>query len=58
LDRFAEAYPAEMDAFVDMVSGRRPNPCPPDHARDAFVAAIAAERSRLEGRPVEVREVG
>jgi myo-inositol 2-dehydrogenase/D-chiro-inositol 1-dehydrogenase len=56
LDRFAPAYAAEMNAFVDLVQGRIPNPCPPDEARAAFVAALAAGRSVAEGRPVAVAE--
>lgn len=56
LDRFAAAYQGEMDAFVDMVAGRAPNPCPPSDARDAFVVALAAARSRRERRPVDVNE--
>ncbi len=57
LDRFAPAYRAEMYAFVDLVLGRAPNPCPPQDARAAFVAALAAGRSATEGRPVLISEV-
>jgi myo-inositol 2-dehydrogenase/D-chiro-inositol 1-dehydrogenase len=56
LDRFSAAYRAEMHAFVDLVSGRIPNPCPPEDARAAFVAALAAGRSMAEGRPVRLSE--
>jgi myo-inositol 2-dehydrogenase / D-chiro-inositol 1-dehydrogenase len=56
LDRFAPAYRAEMHAFVDLVAGRSPNPCPPEDARAAFVAALAAGRSAVEGRPVAIAE--
>ena len=56
LDRFAPAYRAEMCAFVDLVLGRAPNPCPPEDARAAFVAALAAGRSAAEGRPVPISE--
>lgn len=56
LDRFAPAYRAEMDAFVDLVAGRIPNPCPPEDARAAFVAALAAGRSAAENRPVLISE--
>ena len=56
LDRFAPAYRAEMSAFVDLVLDRAPNPCPPEDARAAFVAALAAERSVAEGRPVLISE--
>ncbi len=57
LDRFAPAYRAEMSAFVDLVLGRAPNLCPPQDARAAFVAALAAGRSAAEGRPVPISEV-
>jgi myo-inositol 2-dehydrogenase/D-chiro-inositol 1-dehydrogenase len=57
LDRFAPAYRAEMCAFVDLVLGRAPNPCPPEDARAAFVAALAAGLSAAEGRPVPISEV-
>jgi myo-inositol 2-dehydrogenase/D-chiro-inositol 1-dehydrogenase len=57
LDRFAPAYRAEMCAFVDLVLGRAPNLCPPQDARAAFVAALAAGRSAAEGRPVPISEV-
>jgi len=56
LDRFAPAYEAEMNAFVDLVTGRIANPCPPEEARTAFVAALAAARSVAERRPVAVAE--
>jgi len=56
LDRFAPAYRAEMDAFVDFVAGRITNPCPPEDARAAFVAALAAGRSAAENRPVSIAE--
>jgi len=56
LDRFSAAYRAEMHAFVDLVRGRIPNPCPPEDARAAFVAALAAGRSVAEGRPVQLSE--
>ncbi len=58
VDRFTAAYTNEMHAFVDYALGRIPNPCPPDEARDAFVAALAAERSAREHRPVAVEEIG
>ncbi len=56
LDRFAAAYRAEIHAFVDLAQGRIANPCPPAEARAAFVAALAAGRSRQERRPVRISE--
>ena len=57
LDRFAASYEAEIYAFVDLVTGRITNPCPPEDARAAFVAALAAARSVAERRPVSVSEI-
>ncbi|WP_206681028.1 Gfo/Idh/MocA family oxidoreductase [Actinomadura sp. J1-007] len=57
LERFADAYDTELRAFVDVVAGRRPNPCPPEEALEAFYLAEACELSRREGRVVEVGEV-
>lgn len=57
LDRFADAYVAEVHAFIDLVAGRIDNPCPPECALEAFYVAEACDRSRLEGREVEVAEV-
>ena len=56
LDRFAAAYRTEIRAFVDLANGRIANPCPPEAARSAFVAALAAGRSVIEQRPVRLSE--
>lgn len=56
-ERFAEAYRAEMAAFVEVAAGRRANPCTPQDALAALRVAIACDRSRAEHRPVELREV-
>ena len=45
-----------MRAFVELVRGEIANPCPPQDARAAFVAALAAARSVEEDRPVAVSE--
>ncbi|MEW2354833.1 Gfo/Idh/MocA family oxidoreductase [Spirillospora sp. NPDC029432] len=57
LDRFAAAYDAELGAFIDLVAGRRGNPCPPEDALEAFYLAEACELSRRERRIVEIEEV-
>jgi len=56
-ERFAEAYRAEMLAFVDVARGRRDNPCTAEDAREALRVAIACDRSRAEHRPVRLAEV-
>jgi predicted dehydrogenase len=57
LDRFADAYDAELRAFVDLVAGRGDNRCPPEDALQACYAAEACERSRRLGRAVHIDEV-
>lgn len=59
LDRYPDAYRAEVTFFIEMVAtGRAPSPCT---ARDALAAlriAEAADRSRREGRSVRLSEIG
>jgi myo-inositol 2-dehydrogenase / D-chiro-inositol 1-dehydrogenase len=57
LERFAPAYEAELDAFVEMVAGRRENPCDGREALHALRIAEACERSRAEHRPVALAEI-
>lgn len=57
MDRFSDAYDAELRAFVDVVAGRRANPCPPEDALEAFYLAEACELSMRQGRIVGVEEV-
>ena len=45
LDRFRAAYVAELEAFVEVVSGR-PSPCSPADALETFYVAEACELSR------------
>jgi len=56
-DRFAAAYAAEIDAFIALVEGRGENPSSGRDALEALYIAEAAERSRLERRPVDLAEV-
>jgi len=56
LNRFDVAYRSEMHAFIDLVFGRIENPCPPESARVAFLAALAADVSAAENRPVRLSE--
>ncbi|WP_030984595.1 Gfo/Idh/MocA family oxidoreductase [Streptomyces sp. NRRL WC-3744] len=57
LERFGPAYEAELNAFVDVVRGERPNPCDGREALQALRIAEACERSRQERRPVALAEV-
>ena len=58
MDRFEAAYRAELAAFVDTVLDGGESPCDLREARAALACALAADRSRAEGRPVAVAEVG
>jgi myo-inositol 2-dehydrogenase/D-chiro-inositol 1-dehydrogenase len=57
LDRFADAYDAELRAFVALVAGHGQNRCPPGDALEACYAAEACERSRRLRRPVYIDEL-
>ena len=57
IDRFAPAYRAELAAFVDAAASATPSPCGLAEARAALVAALAADRSRAERRPVRTSEI-
>jgi myo-inositol 2-dehydrogenase / D-chiro-inositol 1-dehydrogenase len=53
-ERFAVAYRAEAQAFVELVRGERDNPCTPEEAVAASRVADAAQESLRTGRPVRV----
>lgn len=53
-ERFHEAYRSELAAFVDVVLGRRTNPCTPEDAVVASMVADAAQESLETGAPVRV----
>ena len=57
LDRFGPAYRAELAHFVDAAANGGDSPCTLRDARAALAAALAADRSRAERRPVAVAEV-
>jgi myo-inositol 2-dehydrogenase/D-chiro-inositol 1-dehydrogenase len=56
-DRFAEAYRAELAAFLDVAAGRAPSPCTGEDALAAQLVAEAADLSRRTGRAVELAEL-
>ena len=58
MERFAQAYVDEMVAFTDLVAGRIETPCSVQDAVEALLVAEACERSRREGAPVRLEEVG
>jgi myo-inositol 2-dehydrogenase / D-chiro-inositol 1-dehydrogenase len=56
-DRFADAYRAELAAFVTMAAHGGPSPCTMSDALAAFYVAEACEQSRARHEPVGVAEV-
>lgn len=57
MDRFRDAYVAELKAFTELAAGRIDSPCTADEALEALLAADAADLSRRERRPVRIEEV-
>ncbi len=57
IDRYADAFAAEISAFVDVVENGAPVPVGFDDGRLALVLAEAAGRSIREGRAIRVDEV-
>lgn len=54
MQRFQHAYQDELAAFVATVLEGGPSPCTLREARAALLVALAADRSRIERRPVAV----
>src|SRR5689334_6917433 len=57
MDRFADAFRAELTAFTEVVAGTRPSPCTLHDGVEASVIAAAATRSWREHRPVRVDDL-
>ena len=57
MDRFADAYRAELTAFTEVVAGRRASPCTVADAIEASWIAEACALSLAEHRPVRLEEV-
>jgi myo-inositol 2-dehydrogenase/D-chiro-inositol 1-dehydrogenase len=55
LERYAEAYRAELTAFVDAVVNKKPLPVTAQDGRQAIVLAEAAVKSLKTGRPVKLK---
>lgn len=58
MDRFRDAYVAELTAFTEVASGNGVVPCTVGDALEAFRVADACDRSRREGRVVAMSEIG
>jgi len=57
LTRFADAYRAEIEGFIEMVGGRAPVTCTARDGLEAMRVAVAATRSVRDGRSVELSEI-
>ncbi|MGR3935982.1 Gfo/Idh/MocA family protein [Streptomyces sp. BRA346] len=57
MDRFADAYRAELTAFTEVVAGTRTSPCTVADAIEASWIAEACALSLHEHRPVRLEEV-
>ena len=57
IERYADAFAAEIDAFVDAVEQGKPVPISFEDGRQALILAEAASRSVAEGRTVRVTEI-
>lgn len=57
LDRFHDAYVAELVEFVSVVAGLSPSPCTLADGLEAFRVAEACDLSRRQGRPVRLSEI-
>jgi myo-inositol 2-dehydrogenase/D-chiro-inositol 1-dehydrogenase len=57
MQRFRDAYVAELAAFRNVVAGAADSPCTGGDALEALLVAEAAQRSRQEHRPVTIEEV-
>jgi myo-inositol 2-dehydrogenase/D-chiro-inositol 1-dehydrogenase len=58
VERFERAYREELAVFVETVRSGGQSACSLADARAALSAALAADRSRQEHRPVRVEELG
>lgn len=57
IDRFHNAYVAELTAFTEVAAGNRAVPCTVRDALEAFRVAEACDRSRRAGQVVRLEEV-
>jgi myo-inositol 2-dehydrogenase / D-chiro-inositol 1-dehydrogenase len=57
MERFHDAYVAELTTFVDVATGRVQSPCTPAEALQALYVAEACDLSRRQGVPVRVERV-
>lgn len=58
LERYADAYRLELEAFVDAVNNDKAVPVSGEDGRVPVLMAMAAQKSLQENRPVRLDEVG
>lgn len=58
IERYAEAFDAEIDEFVSAIEGERAPEVGFDDGRAALVLAETAIKSAVEGRVVRLTEMG
>jgi len=58
MQRYVDAFAAEIEAFVDAIAGDQPPPVSGHDGRMALVVGLAAQKSYMERRPVKVSEIG
>jgi len=58
VDRYADAFAAEISAFVDAIEQGKPVPVGFEDGRQALLLAEAAILSAAEGRTVKTSEIG
>lgn len=58
IDRYAEAFKAEIGAFVDAIDAGKPPEVGFEDGRQALILAEAAIKSAAEGRTVKTSEIG
>ncbi|MEK1891708.1 MAG: Gfo/Idh/MocA family oxidoreductase, partial [Rhizobium sp.] len=58
IDRYAEAFSAEISAFVDAIEGGKSPEVGFEDGRQALILAEAAIKSAAEGRTVKTSEIG
>jgi myo-inositol 2-dehydrogenase/D-chiro-inositol 1-dehydrogenase len=57
LERYKEAFIAEMRAFLDAVASGRPCPVTGEDGLQDLLVGLAAKKSLAEGRPVKISEI-
>jgi myo-inositol 2-dehydrogenase/D-chiro-inositol 1-dehydrogenase len=57
MDRLTAAFRAELQAFTEVVAGKRTSPCTVDDAMAVAYMAEAATLSLQQHRPVQIDEV-